>query len=135
MFRARPDVWALDEGSDEAAGQCDGPEPDGQTDGRDDNEKPKCKKKAKATEEDEEELIPIVLLTGYIHIMKPAPSLPPKSRSKPKPETLYISRGPFNFMSNCHFNAFTSTMAAALPCNPAHLVLDKTTWKPQTPAN
>ncbi|KAF8172964.1 hypothetical protein K438DRAFT_2023594 [Mycena galopus ATCC 62051] len=101
----------------------------------DDNEKPKRKKKAKATEEDEEELIPIVLLTGYIHIMKPAPSLPPKSRNKPKPETLYLSRGPFNFMSNCNFDAFTSAMAAALPCNPAHLVLDKTTWKPQTPAN
>ncbi|KAF8215719.1 hypothetical protein K438DRAFT_2105279 [Mycena galopus ATCC 62051] len=101
----------------------------------DDNEKPKRKKKAKATEEDEEELIPIVLLTGYIHIMKPAPSLPPKSRNKPKPETLYLSRGPFNFMSNCNFDAFTSAMAAALPCNPAHLVLDKTTWKPQTPVN
>ncbi|KAF8124507.1 hypothetical protein K438DRAFT_2154301 [Mycena galopus ATCC 62051] len=101
----------------------------------DNNEKPKRKKKAKAMEEDKEELIPIVLLTGYVHIMKPAPSLPPKSRSKPKHETLYISRGPFNFMSNCDFNTFLSAMAAALPCNPAHLVLDKTTWKPQTPAD
>ncbi|KAF8170166.1 hypothetical protein K438DRAFT_1773779 [Mycena galopus ATCC 62051] len=101
----------------------------------DDNEKPKHKKKAKAMEEDEEEQIPIVLITGYVHIMKPPPSLPPKSRSKPKPETLYISRGPFNFMSNCDFNTFLSAMAAALLCNPVHLVLDKTTWKPQTPAN
>ncbi|KAF7371778.1 hypothetical protein MVEN_00034400 [Mycena venus] len=103
-------------------------------DDADDDTKPKKKGKGKAQPDDEERHV--VQLTGYIHVMKPVAALPSsRSRTKVKPEDQYIQRGPFKFMSNCSFDEFVTAMANTLPCFPTHIVLDKTEWKPQTPAN
>ncbi|KAJ7880569.1 hypothetical protein B0H14DRAFT_3434438 [Mycena olivaceomarginata] len=98
---------------------------------------PKRAKNGKAKAELEDDSDPPTELTGYIHVLKPLPALPPpKSRStKSKPEVPYISRGPFNFDSNCSFDSFVTILATSLPCAPSHIVLEKTEWKPQTPAN
>ncbi|KAJ7797069.1 hypothetical protein B0H14DRAFT_3494186 [Mycena olivaceomarginata] len=100
----------------------------------DDDNVPKSAKKGKQKEEDEVGY-PIVSITGYIHVMKPTLALPSRSCVKPTPETLYISRGPFLFMSDCSFAEFVVIMSKALPFSPDHIVLDKTDWKLQTPAN
>lgn len=92
------------------------------------------KGKNKAPDDSEEEAL-VVDIVGYIHVLKPTPAAQSKSRSKPKPETLYIKRGPFKFKSNTSYDAFLTRVAAALPCPVAHIVLDKVEWKPQTPAN
>ncbi|KAJ7714555.1 hypothetical protein B0H14DRAFT_2644410 [Mycena olivaceomarginata] len=105
-------------------------------DDTDDDDMPKAKKKGKKKADNEDDpRLPPVELTGYIHILKPTPTLPSRSRTKPKPESLYIKRGPFQFMFNCSFNTFDTSIAKTLPCSASHLVLEKTEWKPQTPAN
>ena len=95
----------------------------------------KGKKKAKAVDEDDN----TISLTGYIRVLKPTPALPPSRprarQPKANPETLYITRGPFKFSSNCSFDDFLSILSQTLPCPSANIVLDKTEWKPQTPAN
>ncbi|KAJ7358077.1 hypothetical protein DFH08DRAFT_801926 [Mycena albidolilacea] len=98
---------------------------------------PKWAKNGKAKAELEDDSDPPTELTGYIHVLKPLPALPPlKSCSmKSKPEIPYISRGPFNFDSNCSFDLFVTILATSLPCAPSHIVLEKTEWKLQTPAN
>ncbi|KAJ6533534.1 hypothetical protein B0H19DRAFT_1080951 [Mycena capillaripes] len=87
----------------------------------DDDTARKRKKKGKAKDPEEEEPVEI---TGYIHVLKPTAPAPARSRVKANPESRYIKRGPFKFMSDCSFT---------LP--PAHIVMDKVEWKPQTPAN
>ncbi|KAJ7714415.1 hypothetical protein DFH07DRAFT_763049 [Mycena maculata] len=80
--------------------------------------------------------IPNVNITGYVHIMKPVlPQIGRIHGPKPDPKSLYISRGPFKFHSHDSYKNFLSTLASVLPCPIANLVLDKTDWKPQTPAN
>ncbi|KAJ7752958.1 hypothetical protein B0H16DRAFT_1723421 [Mycena metata] len=101
-----------------------------------DDDEPKSKRaKKQTTGENDDSALPPAELTGYIHVLKAVPTLPSRSRAKTKPEDLYVKRGPFKFMSNCSFAAFSNAIAQALPCPPAHIALGKTEWKPQTPAN
>ncbi|KAJ6513720.1 hypothetical protein C8R47DRAFT_1091690 [Mycena vitilis] len=96
--------------------------------------KRKGKKKMESMS-DSEDQVPVDL-TGYIHILKPvANSVPTRGRTKTKPEDGYLQRGPFQFLSTCSFDSFVAAMADELPCSPSHIVLEKTEWKPQTPAN
>ncbi|KAJ7106368.1 hypothetical protein C8R44DRAFT_987446 [Mycena epipterygia] len=104
-------------------------------DEEDQPEESKRKKKGKNKASDDSEEARVVDIIGYIHVLKPTPAVQSKTRSKPKPETLYIKRGPFKFKSNTTYNDFLTRVAAALPCPVAHIVLDKVEWKPQSPAN
>ncbi|KAJ7632068.1 hypothetical protein B0H17DRAFT_1217592 [Mycena rosella] len=103
-------------------------------DSEDDDVVSKPNKKGKHQEDSDN---PRIELTGYIHVMKPTSTVASSScgRSKPKAESFYIQRGPFQFTSHCNYEAFLSLMAATLPCPDGHIVLDKVEWKPQTPAN
>ncbi|KAJ7340566.1 hypothetical protein DFH08DRAFT_811783 [Mycena albidolilacea] len=106
----------------------------------DDNDSAPTSKRAKRGKvkvELEDDLDSPTEFTGYIHVLKPLPALPPpKSRSaKSKPEVQYISCGLFNFDSNCSFDLFVTILATFLPCAPSHIVLEKTEWKSRTPAN
>jgi hypothetical protein len=96
--------------------------------------KKKGKKKVKPLDDDEP-----LFLTCYVRIMKPIPppsaSTSRKRQAKPSPETLYVPRGPFKFPADCNFEYFITLLADALPCPATHIILDKTEWKPQTPAN
>lgn len=89
-----------------------------------DNDTSKRKKKDKHKAEPEDLDYPIVPITGYIHFLKPVPTLPPRTCMKQKDESLYISRGPCRFMSDCSFDEFVSIIAKALPCPPDHIVLE-----------
>ncbi|KAJ6584971.1 hypothetical protein B0H19DRAFT_1059288 [Mycena capillaripes] len=100
----------------------------------DDNDDTARKRKKKGKEKQPEEEEPVEI-TGYIHVLKPTATAPTRSRVKVNPETLYIKRGPFKFMSDCSYDEFTTIMAGVLPCPPAHMAMDKVEWKPQTPAN
>lgn len=95
--------------------------------------KKKGKKKAEPDSDGEDSPVEI---TGYIHVLKPTPTtVPSRSRTKTKSEDTYIKRGPFQFLSNCSYESFVTAMSKILPCAPGYIVLEKTEWKPQTPAN
>jgi hypothetical protein len=98
----------------------------------DDDDGTTRKRKKKGKEKEDEEPVEI---TGYIHVLKPTAPAPARSRVKVSPESLFIKRGQFKFMSDCSYDEFTTIMAEVLPCPPAHIVMDKVIWKPQTPAN
>ncbi|KAJ7751587.1 hypothetical protein B0H16DRAFT_1839872 [Mycena metata] len=81
---------------------------------RDDSDEPKPRSKKRRANADNEnndsEPTPIEI-TRYIHVLKATPTFPSRSRTKPKPEELYVN------------------------CPPAHIAMGQTEWKPQTPAN
>ncbi|KAJ7498461.1 hypothetical protein B0H11DRAFT_2381827 [Mycena galericulata] len=62
-----------------------------------DSDAPKRKKKDKEKEETSDH--PIVPITGYVHVIKPITILPKSRTTKPKPESTYVKRGPFQFMT------------------------------------
>jgi hypothetical protein len=109
---------------------------DSDSEERDKPRKSKQKAKQRAPDPDEDEAVNII---GYVHVLKPTSALLPPTRGrgvpKLKPESLYIERGPFKFLSDCSFDHFLSALAISLPCPVEDLVLDKITWVPQTPAN
>ncbi|KAJ7773792.1 hypothetical protein B0H16DRAFT_1684789 [Mycena metata] len=76
----------------------------------------------------------MTLMQAVENLVKEKPHLSLSQRLA-DPETLYVTRGPFHFKPDCKYQTFLNLMSDALPCPPANIVLDKTQWKPQTPAN
>ncbi|KAJ6470712.1 hypothetical protein DFH09DRAFT_1380700 [Mycena vulgaris] len=72
--------------------------------------------------------------TVYVHVYKPVPQLPTKSKSvKPAPPII-AQRGPFFLPLNSDFTAFRS-LAQAAGCRPPALNLPLTKWKFEKPGS
>ncbi|KAJ7703963.1 glycosyl hydrolase family 62-domain-containing protein [Mycena rosella] len=104
------------------------------TDNDDDDLPTRNNKKGKQRRNEDDEAV-VLEITAFIHVMKPPPAALPRTRTKPKAESLYIQRGPFKFLPDISYDAFLTLLATTLPCPIANLALNKVVWKPQTPAN